>query len=186
MYYNVTKERPPAKLLVKALEYVQNREKALDLGSGSLKDSKYLLELGFDVTAVDKRNGCDDDALLKNEKLHYHIKSFEDFDFENNHFDVINAMYSLPFINQDNFDNVFNNIKMSLKVGGVFCGQFFGKNDSWNINDGKMSFHDEADIRYKLKGFDIKIFEEVQEDGTTMLGKPKHWHVFHVVAKKLG
>ena len=52
-YFNNTKNRPPSRLLVKALEYVENKKNAIDIGGGALKDAKYLLEQGFNVTVID-------------------------------------------------------------------------------------------------------------------------------------
>ena len=31
--------------------------------------------------------------------------------------------------------------------------------------------------------FDIIKFNEVEKDGTTGLGKMKHWHIFNVIAR---
>ena len=53
-YYKDTEGRPPRKELIEALEFVQNRDSALDLGAGAMQDSVYLLSQGFkEVIAVD-------------------------------------------------------------------------------------------------------------------------------------
>ena len=36
-----------------------------------------------------------------------------------------------------------------------------------------------------FKDFEIIEFKEVEKDGTTGLGKMKHWHIFDVIAKKI-
>jgi hypothetical protein len=33
-----------------------------------------------------------------------------------------------------------------------------------------------------LGGLEVEMFEEEEADGVTPRGKPKHWHIFHVVA----
>ena len=71
----------------------------------------------------------------------------------------------------------------SLKKGGVFCGQFFGVNDEWSKNP-KMTFHTEDQAKKLLDGLEIISFKEVEEDSTTANGTPKHWHIFHIIAKK--
>ena len=48
-YIAKTKNKSPRPLLVRALSYVKNKNKALDLGAGALNDSRYLLENGFKV-----------------------------------------------------------------------------------------------------------------------------------------
>ncbi len=35
-----------------------------------------------------------------------------------------------------------------------------------------------------LRGLEVEHFEEVEEDGETAVGDPKHWHLFHVVARQ--
>ena len=51
-YYEQTKERPPSVLLVEAFAYIG--ERALDLGAGALKDTRYLLAQDFKhVTVID-------------------------------------------------------------------------------------------------------------------------------------
>jgi hypothetical protein len=35
-----------------------------------------------------------------------------------------------------------------------------------------------------LAGFEVELFEEEEADSTTPRGKPKHWHIFHIVARK--
>ena len=53
-YINVTRNKRPRQLLVQALPEVKERETALDLGSGALNDSRFLLSQGFaQVIAVD-------------------------------------------------------------------------------------------------------------------------------------
>lgn len=46
-YFVNTKDKPPRALLVTALAYVNNRDAAIDLGSGALNDSMFLLKEGF-------------------------------------------------------------------------------------------------------------------------------------------
>ncbi len=137
-YYEITKAKPPSKLLAKALEHP---------------------------------------------KLQAFTTAFEDFDFPNNTYDIASAMFALPFTEPAHFDEVFEKIKGSLKKGGIFCGQFFGVNDEWSKNP-KMTFHTEDQARKLLDGLEIISFKEVEEDSTTANGAPKHWHIFHIIAKK--
>jgi len=48
-----------------------------------------------------------------------------------------------------------------------------------------MTFHTRAEAEALFRVFELERFEEVEEDGETVLKNPKHWHVFHVVARKL-
>lgn len=46
-FYSITKDRPASALLQRAIKFVQNKNSALDLGAGALKDTKFLLTEGF-------------------------------------------------------------------------------------------------------------------------------------------
>ena len=35
-----------------------------------------------------------------------------------------------------------------------------------------------------LAEFEVEMFEEEESDGVTPRGKPKHWHIFHIVARR--
>ena len=47
-----------------------------------------------------------------------------------------------------------------------------------------MSFHPREDVLALLSDFDIEHLDEVDEDGATAVGDAKHWHLFHIVARK--
>lgn len=183
-YYEITKAKPPSKLLVKALEYVTTKEKAIDIGGGALKDTRYLLEQGFEVTVIDKSPLMEQEAAaLQNNKVHAFTTSFEDFGFPENEYDLATAMFALPFTEPTYFEAVFRKIKKSLKKDGVFCCQFFGRNDEWSKNP-KMTFHTKEQVQEMLKGLEIISLNEVEEDSTIANGTLKHWHIFHIIAKK--
>ena len=64
----------------------------------------------------------------------------------------------------------------------VYAGQLFGKRDSWAERP-TMTFHTLADVQALLEPFAINVLREVEEDGQAVSG-PKHWHVFHIIARK--
>jgi len=183
-FYKVTRDKPPSKLLVKALEYVKYKNKAIDIGGGALKDTRYLLSLGFDVTVID-----DDELMAKEavkiqpDKLHLVVSSFENFNFPSNQFDIASAMFALPFNPSNTFDKVTKKIKESLVRDGIFCGQLFGIHDSWNTRQ-NMTFHTKEQAKELLKDMESIYFNEEENDGTTANGTPKHWHIFHFIVRK--
>jgi len=183
-YYKTTRGRAPRPLLVKALEYVSNKDMAIDIGAGALSDTVYLLDNGFDVTAIDKSPFMEEeDKNIPSDKLHPFIIGFEDFDFGKDRYDIANAINALPFTNPGNFDSVFKNIKNSLKNGGIFCGQFFGVNDEWS-SDPLMTFHTKEQVESLLSDMNIISLIEQEKDTETAKGDMKHWHLFHVIARK--
>lgn len=183
-YYGIVKDMPPRPLLVQAIEYVHNKDKAVDIGGGPLKEARYLLTKGFDVTVIDKSPLLLEEAKkIHSDKLHAHVTSFEDFSFGNQQYDIVSAMFALPFNPPETFDRVFENIKQSIAPDGIFCGQFFGTNDEWASND-KMTFHAKQQVENLLAGMEIIKLDEEEKDGKTANGTPKHWHIFHVIARK--
>ena len=62
-------------------------------------------------------------------------------------------------------------------------GQLFGDRDGWATQP-DMSFQTRQDAEAMLLGLGVEQFNEVEEDGKTAVGDPKHWHLFHVVARK--
>ena len=183
-YYQITKSMPPSKLLVKALEYVKNKGKAIDIGAGALKDSIFLLQEGFDVTAIDKSPLMEEYAkTISHAKFHPITTTFEDFAFPENEYDLVTSMSSLPFTHPDYFNNVFEKIKKSLKKGGIFSASLFGVNDEWAHNP-HMTFHTKEKVMNLLRDFEVLVFREEEEDGKLANGTPKHWHVFRVIARK--
>jgi tellurite methyltransferase len=182
-YFENTKNKPPRALLVKALEYIGNRDSAIDLGSGALNDSMFLLKEGFKkVVALDKELvGKEVADSLPSDQFEYVISSLESFKFSTT-FDLINAQYSLPFINPEQFESVFQKIKLALKEGGIFVGQFFGDRDEW-ASDNEMTFHTKEQATNLLSDFEILLLEEKENDRPTAAGVMKHWHVFDFIVR---
>jgi tellurite methyltransferase len=185
-YVEKTKERGPRELLVEAMQFVAGRDAALDLGAGALHDSKYLLQQGFKhVIAVDRENLAQEIAdALHSEQLEYKIASFEEFDFRESAFDIVNAEYSLPFNPPQTFGSVFAKLKQSLKPEGVFAGQLFGDRDEWASHNPKMTFCTRAEAEELLRDLEVIKFEEEEKDGKPVIGNIKHWHIFHIIARK--
>ena len=183
-YFDKTKNKPPRPLLVEALGYVNERGQALDLGAGALNDSAYLVEQGFNVTALDKKSVAEFfNVEVPEEKFQYVIEPFETFEFPDRKFDLVNAQFSLPFIRPENFPKVFASIKNSLRNNGIFVGQLFGNRDSWSSNPSR-TFHSKKEARDLFEDFEILKFIEEERDGQTAIGEDKHWHIFHFIARK--
>ncbi len=184
-YYKKHSKRKPREQLYRAISYCNKKNTALDLGSGNLIESKFLVENGFKkVVAIDSSSETMDflDSSLK-KKIILLIVPFKDYQFSLNTFDLVNAQYSLPFYGKEDFATFFNRIKSSLTKNGVFVGQFFGISDGWNTSESDLIFHTREDVLLLLKDFKIIEFFEEEKDGTTAKGDLKHWHVFHVIAQ---
>lgn len=184
-YYENTKNYPTSPLLIKALEFVKSKNKAIDIGGGkTLRDARHLLSLGFETTSIDKEETVAVVAQeITSDKFHFYTTAFANFDFSVNKYDIASAMYSLPFNLPEDFDKVFDRVKKSLVTDGIFCGQFFGSNDEWS-NNPQLTFHAKENVLTLLDGMDIILLEEKEVDGRTTDGTPKHRHIFDVIARK--
>ena len=185
-YIEARRFDPPRPLLVSAAGLTSGREHALDGGAGALNATKYLLSAGFaHVTALDAAPRAQDVAAeLADERVTFVLSRFEDFDFPAERYDLANAEFSLPFINPGDFAPAFLRLLRSVKTGGIFTGQMFGPRDSWNVENSGMSFHTRATVEAFFRNFELVHFEEEDHPGTTKLGEPKHWHIFHIIAQK--
>ena len=160
---------------------------ALDLGAGGLNDSRYLLSLGYTVTAVDRDQAAADLAReIKGAKFNFLQQSFEDLEFTAQQYDLVSAQFALPFIQKkEDLLRVVHGIKQVLKPGGVFAGQFFGPKDTWCLNDRPMTFLAKDEVEALFADMDIILIGEREYDGVTALGQKKHWHMFPVIVKKV-
>jgi SAM-dependent methyltransferase len=160
------------------------RGDALDLGCGAGRDTRWLLQQGFRVTAVDQNP----DAFLYfhdilQARLTLVQSSIETFTLET--YNLINAQWSLPFIRNDLFEETLSKIKQALRPNGVFTGQFFGIHDTWNTPGTTMTFCTREQAQHFLDDLSVITFWEEDKDGETALGQLKHWHIFHFIARKL-
>lgn len=183
-YIEARRFDPPRPLLLKAAALVERKEHALDVGAGALNATKYLLSAGFNhVTALDASPHAQKAAEeFPRQQVTFVLSRFEDFPFPANSFDLVNAEFSLPFMNRGNFESVLPKLLNSIRGGGIFTGQLFGTNDSWNVENSGMTFHTRPRVEAFFSAFELIHLEEEDHPGTTKLGEPKHWHIFHIIA----
>ncbi|MFA6295302.1 MAG: methyltransferase domain-containing protein [Candidatus Paceibacterota bacterium] len=180
-YYDFTRAQPPRELLVEALSYVKDTGKVIDIGGGALRDTKLLLQKGYDVTVIDRSPLLEKEAKeIKSDKLHTIVTTFEDFQFPVDEYILASAMYSLPHCEPEHFSQVITNIKASLKKGGIFCGQMFGDHDQWSKTV-HMTYLTVDKAKEYLKDMETILFREVE----TKEGETKHWHIYNFIARKM-
>lgn len=155
---------------------------ALDVGAGAGRDTAYLLSRGWRVTALDSSPSAAE-ALERLAHSNLQVVVAAAQDFPPSDYDLVNAQFSLPFIPRDHFEATVRRLRDSLREGGVVAATFFGKRDGWNVPENNLSFSTRADVEGMFTGLDLIELTEVEEDGYTADGSPKHWHVFHLVAR---
>jgi SAM-dependent methyltransferase len=186
-YYACTIGKPLHPLFSTLEPHLSATGRAIDLGCGVGHAVVWLAEKGWKVEAVDGH--AEGLEILKSrltEEQLSRIKltesSLEHIHLPENSFDLAIGAYSLFFIDtRENFDRLWSNIRNALKPGGLFIGEFLGPHDDWAE---KMITHDRAQVDQLLAGMDVLHLEEADQEGQTSMGTDKHWHVFHIIARK--
>lgn len=195
-YFKVVLGKPPRETLLSALDRFDREAAAaadppplaIDLGCGEGRDTLELLSRGWRVLAIDSHPNAFDLLLPRvpsahRDRLSAKMCGFEDLTFP--HARLINASFSLPFCEPTHFDALWSRIVAAIEPGGRFAGQFFGDRDSWaSLPD--RSHQTEPRARQLLADLEVEEFRIDEKDDNDAGGNPKHWHVFHIVARKPG
>ena len=188
-YYDKLRDRPPRKTVLAALDLFGPPAAdalATDLGCGDGRDVVEMVRRGWSVVAVDAETAAlqqltarqmpDADritpiaARLEEVPLPLGLK-------------WVNSSFAMPLCEPVRFGALWERIRESLPVGGRFTGQWYGLRDSWVERPG-ITFLGRAEAEALLEGFELEMFDEEEADSVTPRGNPKHWHIFHIVARK--
>jgi tellurite methyltransferase len=188
-YYDKLRDRPPRKTLIAALDAFGKTPAealAVDLGCGDGRDVVEILRRGWSVIAVDAEpealKRLTERGLPGAERITPIVSRMEDVPLPIG-LQLVNSSFAMPLCEPARFHELWERIVEALPAGGRFSGQWYGPRDSWVGRPG-MTFVERDQARALLDSFDIEMFEEEEADGTTPRGKPKHWHIFHIVARK--
>ena len=138
LYFESTVDLDMGEALNKFIELLPEGGEILDLGCGSGRDSLYLIQRGFDVTAID---GAKEMCELASIHIGQDVlcMQFEELDFQEV-FDGIWACASLLHTLADEFEDVFRKVIGGLKPGGVLYMSF--KHGDFNGFRNGRYFHD--------------------------------------------
>ncbi|MCW5939798.1 MAG: class I SAM-dependent methyltransferase [Fimbriimonadaceae bacterium] len=186
-FHDAVEPRPYNPFLDVLEPYLPSPGLALDVGSGRGKSTVWLLDRGFDVWAQDA-DPVAMAGLVERVKVHgvepgrltTSTVPFEEAEFPACTLAV--SVFSLFFTHPGAFDRVWAKLRRALEPGAVFGGQLLGPNDDWASPE--LSFHSSSEAHALFNGLEILHWEEVERDGQTALGQSKHWHVFHIVARR--
>jgi tellurite methyltransferase len=185
-YYDEYEDREPREMLVRVLgAFGAGEHQAVDLGCGSGIDTLAMLRAGWRVFATD----AEPEGIRRlrarvpeelSPRLRVELGRMEDVELPPT--DLIWAGFSLFFCRPDRFGDVWGRILAAIRPGGRFAGQLLGDRDAWARDPGISSFSRERALAF-FDELEIEEVEEEEEDGDAG-GEPKHWHVFHVVARR--
>lgn len=157
---------------------------ALDLGCGVGTATLHLAERGLDVLAVDASPRAI--AIVEQRAAgHPRIRTLlaDLRRVELPPADVAVALFTLFFLPPDDLERFWRRLVATLNPGALFAGQFLGPHDDWAD---RCSTHAREALRPFLEPFETVYHDEVERDGKTATGHPKHWHVHHLVLRKRG
>jgi tellurite methyltransferase len=186
-YLQATRNKPLHPLFLHLEPHLPPSGRAVDLGCGVGHAVVWLAEKGWEVEAVD---GNPEALQIVSERLTDETRPrvklsesmLEEVSLAPGAFDLVVAAFSLFFIrSREDFDRVWALIGAAIKPGGLFLGTLMGPHDDWA---GRCIVHDASEVESLLSGWQVLHLEEADQDGATSQGTPKHWHVFHVIARK--
>ncbi|BCN29649.1 class I SAM-dependent methyltransferase [Anaeromicropila herbilytica] len=117
MYYDATKDLSMEDQLEKFISLLPEGSSVLDLGCGSGRDSLYLIEKGFDVTALDGSKELCELAEIHIGQDVLNMK-FEEMNFLNV-FDGVWASASFVHLVPEKLEIILEKVISSLKIEGV-------------------------------------------------------------------
>lgn len=186
-YYDEYEHREPRAMLYDVLgSFDPGEHLAVDLGCGHGVDTLAMLEHGWSVVAID----AEEEAIRRlrrrvgptlTERLRTTASRMEDVEIPSA--DLVWASFSLFFCHPDRFPDVLARIEAAIPEGGRFAGQLLGDRDTWASRADRTAFSARDaralfDQAYVVERFDEEEDDEEDEEGS------KHWHVFHVVARR--
>jgi SAM-dependent methyltransferase len=185
--------KEPRDILTQALKIYETspiqEKKALDLGAGAGNETAFLLQHGWQVWAEDKEKESIDiisnrtDVIPHKKNLTLIHASFTDIPWNKlPSFNLMCAIYALPFLDKNSFQKTWNNIINHVAPHGILAVTLFGTQHKvfgwWEARS--MSFFTKEEISALFKGFDIKNFEESLEKNDDNVME----HIFTVIAQK--
>lgn len=193
-YHAATRDGGPRKTLVAALDAAARgadapfASDALDLGCGTGRDTAELLRRGWRVLAVDAEAEAiaalraRPEAASAGDRLATQVARFEAIALPR--CDLVNGSFALPLCGPGEFPALWRRIRDALSPGGRVACQLFGPRDSFARRADPPAIHTRADVDALLAGMAVEMLDEEETDSITPRGTTKHWHIFHIVARK--
>ncbi len=162
---------------------------AVDLGAGDGRDTAEILRRGWRVLAHDGspegirrlRGRPECAAAEKDGRLEVVLAEFADVEIPRA--SLVNASFSLPFCPPGQFPELWRRIDAAIGTGGRFAGQLFGDRDGWAILEDRTHLSREQALDL-FSNYVLESFREEDRPSSHPGEAHKHWHVFHIIARK--
>ncbi len=189
-------EIKPNKLLQKIYKCVNMGGDFLDLGCGYGRDSLFMLQNGFKVTAVD--SSCKDIEQLKEfiqchnlplSNINLLCKDIRTFDIQKDKYAIINVFNSLQFLSKKEALILIDKIKIALKNRGYIIISAFTTDDPLykkTISNSRCFFKPQ-ELKNKFSDFNIIFYEEkIIHDIAHPKSPEPHLHgIVRLIARKV-
>ncbi|MHC4832866.1 MAG: class I SAM-dependent methyltransferase [Planctomycetota bacterium] len=175
-----------------------HRRRAADLGCGAGTEVLELLRHGFEVLAVDLHAECVEETRRRaaregvDDRLETRVADLAGLELPRDRFDLVHAGFALPFCPRSAWPACWTAIARSVRVGGVFAGQFFGPHEPMMLKAASadvtvLDREEVANLRRVVPGIVWEALreEEIDRPGRGPRGEPKHWHVFHALWRRV-
>jgi tellurite methyltransferase len=187
-YFGAVLGKPARDTLLEALAAFEKEGApgfAIDLGCGEGRDTLELLQRGWRVLAIDLMPEAFEHMLARvpagqRGLLRTQVATFEAAELPA--CDLLNSSFALPFCEPGAFEGVWRKVVRSIRSGGRFAGQLFGDRDDW-VRCGDRCHFPRAQVEAMFDGFVFEHLREEEKDEVDGKGG-KHWHVYHIVARK--
>lgn len=193
-YFDRMEGKPPRATLLQAIERFGQIDPAdaplaIDLGCGAGRDTEALLNAGWRVWARDghpdgvrraaERPACRE--AIATGHLDLGVADYEGIELPRAQ--LLNASFSLPFCPPAGFKGLWSKIDAAILPGGRFSGQLFGDRDDWATLEDRTHLT-RAETLALFDQYVLEHFEEEDRPSKQTGDAHKHWHVFHIVARK--
>lgn len=189
-YAQAKQGNPPRELVRHAANYLLSpAATAIDFGAGVGNETKFLVEKGFTVTAIEPDVSV---AQLLAKRFPSQQVIILSYKFEDKEWhtlppvDLFVASYSLPYVEPDHFQDVWRQIVNHIKPSGYFVGHFFtpeygGFNKKERTH---MTFLTKKQIEQLFPSFMIKEMTLIDEHVVTTSGTQINANYYEVIAQK--
>lgn len=154
-------DREPCEWLMKISGLLAGEGKALDIACGEGRNAVYAASLGYEVLGLDISEmglkKARDLALDKNLHIDTRAADFDDFEFEENAFDLVMCFYFLD-------RRLFPGIKKTLKPGGLVVYETFTEDHLKYSNFKKEWVLQYNELLKEFQGFRVLKYREVDCD----------------------
>jgi len=151
-YYGISMNR---RELADFLKLVPKRSTVLDIGCGSGRVSKFLIDRGFGVVGIDISRNMLKLAKQKAPQAEFHRQDMRDLDFPKESFDAVLALYSIIHVPRKYHSGIFKKINRVLKPKGIALVSVGGSDlenyidENW-MNWGSRMYWSQFDLEKNL------------------------------------